>query len=295
MKTFMPALLGVCALIGIGATLSMRAQPSDRATAAQKRYEAALAELRTTGAAGPAVKSFLEGLPRVDGLLVVEGDMLMTDQEAVQNYLTTQVARGVLKPGPELKINVLPSGALDRYDASHRTLTYAVDRGSFSQGTTFQMIVNNMTQATAAWQDACPVCGLEFIHRADQDAAASTAQVNFVVRNFDAHGEYIAASFFPHDAPARRFLNLDPSYYSTTYDKTGVLRHELGHVLGYRHEHIEGVPGCYRDPLEDRHWLPLTNYDSKSVMHYFCGGGGSLTLELTPTDIRGHRSAYELH
>jgi hypothetical protein len=266
-------------------------QPSERATAAQQRQQAAVDEIRRTGTQGPAVRAFIEGLPKADGLYVIEGDILMTEQEVVQRYLTARVADGKLKPGPELKINLLPSGALDRYDAAHRTLTYAVDRRTFADDASFQAVGRNVAIATTAWEKACPTCGVKFRRVKAHDAAPTHALVNFIVRNVDAHGNYIAAAFFPHDAPDRRFLNLDPSYFSTTFDKVGVIRHELGHVLGYRHEHIAGIPGCY---TEDSNWKPLTAYDSKSVMHYFCGGGGSLELKLTPTDIAGHRIAYKL-
>jgi hypothetical protein len=266
-------------------------RPAAGAEAAHARFRAALDEIRATGTKGAAVQAFLDGLPRAGGLYVVEGDMLMSETEVVQTYLTRLVAQGNLQPGPELKINLLPSGTVDRYDARHRLLPYAIDRRTFNNQSQFDSVVTYMASATSAWQRACPACGLSFRHISTQDAAPSPRSLNFIVRNFDARGEYIAASFFPHDAPDRRFLNIDPSYYSTTFDKIGVLRHELGHVLGYRHEHIAGIPGCYR---EDSGWRPLTPYDSRSVMHYFCGGGGTMTLELTATDISGHRLAYKL-
>jgi len=256
------------------------------------RYTEALEEIKATGSRGPAVDAFLKSLPRADGLFVVEGDMLMSEAEVIQSYLTTQVAQGQVPPGPELKMNLLPSGELDRYDAKHRTLSYAIARRTFNNQSQFETVLKYFSAATAAWERACPQCGIRFRHVAASDLEPSMRQVNFIVRNFDAKGEYVAASFFPHDAPARRFLNLDPSYYSTTFDKVGVLRHELGHVLGYRHEHIDGIPGCYREP--DRHWTALTPYDSKSVMHYFCGGGGSMALLLTSTDIIGHVAVYKL-
>lgn len=287
------ALTLVLATASVAATATVQpgTQRPERASAAQQRQQAAVDEIGRTGTQGPAVRAFLEGLPKAEGLYVIEGDILMTEQEVVQRYLTARVADGKLKPGPELKINMLPSGAVDRYDGTHRTLTYALDRRTFADDASFRAVGRNVALATIAWEKACPACRVSFRRVKAHDTAPTHALVNFIVRNVDAGGNYIAASFFPHDAPDRRYLNIDASYYSTTFDKVGVIRHELGHVLGYRHEHIAGVPGCY---MEDSNWKPLTSYDSKSVMHYFCGGGGSLELKLTPTDIAGHRIAYKL-
>lgn len=284
----------IVAVVAGSVLISAHAQPvrSPIATAAEQRVTAALNEFRTRGSAGPAVKAFLDGLPNVDGLYVIEGDMLMTEDEVVQRYLAPQAANAALPPGPELKMNVLPGGALDRYVVAERTLTYAVARSSFSSQAAYHEVVTNLAQATKRWARACPACKVKFSYVSSLDAAPTTAKVNFVARAFDSHGQYIAASFFPHDAPSRRFLNIDPSYFSTTFNHVGVLRHELGHVLGYRHEHIQGIPGCY---VEDSRWLPLTSYDKLSVMHYFCGGGGSLTLDLTATDITGHKLAYTVN
>lgn len=74
-----------------------------------------------------------------------------------------------------------------------------------------------------------------------------------------------------------------------SFDKTGVLRHELGHVLGYRHEHIGNVPGCNTEGVS---WERLTPYTPNSVMHYFCGGAGSFDLSLRDLDKAGHRCLY---
>jgi hypothetical protein len=116
-------------------------------------------------------------------------------------------------------------------------------------------------------------------------------KLRFIVLYNDSGGNFIASALFPNDPWNRRMVLIDPSYYSPTlrFPGRGVLRHELGHVLGYRHEHIVGVPGCNR---EDNNWHPLTQYDPHSVMHYFCGGGGSLTLDFTDVDGRGHHDLY---
>ena len=77
---------------------------------------------------------------------------------------------------------------------------------------------------------------------------------------------------------------IDASYFTTSFNTVGVLRHELGHVLGFRHEHIRsGAPAvCPGESVAAT--VNLTDYDPQSVMHYFCGGVGNPDLAITETD-----------
>jgi hypothetical protein len=116
----------------------------------------------------------------------------------------------------------------------------------------------------------------------------------FAVREFDASGQFIASAFFPNDPRNRRRVLIDPSFFAAnlSFDRIGVLRHELGHVLGFRHEHIRSgaPPAC---PDEDVFGaIDLTRYDPQSVMHYFCGGLGTRELRITAIDRNGSRQVY---
>jgi hypothetical protein len=87
---------------------------------------------------------------------------------------------------------------------------------------------------------------------------------------------------------------IDPSFFVPTlpFDRVGVLRHELGHVLGFRHEHIRsGAPPICPDEAT-HHTIDLTQYDPQSVMHYFCGNVGSKQLAITAVDRAGARLVY---
>ena len=65
------------------------------------------------------------------------------------------------------------------------------------------------------------------------------------------------------------------------------MAHELGHTLGFRHEHTRPEAGtCF----EDNNWRPLTPYDSASIMHYPQCNGGSSDRSSAPTTADGVRA-----
>jgi hypothetical protein len=237
------------------------------------------------------VKAYIQTLPKDGDYFVVEGDLRMTEQE-LRAYLAGQrVAPKPAANGGELLVNVI-GGEVDFYrNLSERTLTYAVDRKSFQSLDRYKTIVKKMELATKSWEAACNGCGLKFQHLAQYDPAPTNDKVNFTVRSYDSIGNFIASAFFPHDGPSRRFIDIDPSFFGPDLESaaTGVLRHELGHTLGYRHEHIRGIPGCF---TEGGGWLPLTPYDKRSVMHYWCGGGGNPRLDLSDEDKKAHLKLY---
>jgi hypothetical protein len=172
-------------------------------------------------------------------------------------------------------------------------LTYAVLRSTFAGNEQYETVAAAMHQATAGWEGICGV-NFEHLQSLDEGSSAEQEKAIFRVAGHDGHGQYIAVAFFPNHPSSRRTLFIDPSYFlpDLGFDQTGVLRHELGHVLGFRHEHIRSnAPAvCPDEPLE--HTINLTDYDPRSVMHYFCGGVGSKDLAFTDADRRGARMVY---
>jgi hypothetical protein len=191
------------------------------------------------------------------------------------------------------------------------TLTYCVLKWSFGSNEQYELVKSNMHKACEDWEKTC---NIKFQHIESLDLvprgttfpldANGKRKVLFIVANIDI-GTTIARAFFPNDALSKRLLLVDPDeYFETEIDKVGVLRHELGHVLGFRHEHISPNAPAWSSAFCSLE--PPTNstevsggYDRASVMHYPCTAklkGGPLRenmkLEITNLDIIGAQAVY---
>lgn len=177
-----------------------------------------------------------------------------------------EIAEGFVTPGgagTSALVGIVSGGQIVRW-VPDVTLTYCVLRQTFPSDAQYRLVVENMQQATRDWMNTC---GVVFEYMPDLDNSGSTRHngVMFPVRFIDARGSFIAAAFFPTDPKSRWRVLIDPSYFHTDFDKVGVLRHELGHTLGFRHEHIRsGAPAvCPDESRADT--IDLTKYDPKSV------------------------------
>jgi hypothetical protein len=219
---------------------------------------------------------------------LAEGDLLL-DEKALERYAHGGQANAPPAPKEsphELVATTTAGGRIIRWRPG-TVLTYAIVARDF--GDQYEEVAANLKQATHDWE---VTCGVRFEHRRDQDRAAEPSGVLFTVRRVDTGGELIAAAFFPGDPVERRLLIIDPSYFTTTFDQVGVLRHELGHVLGFRHEHIrpEAPAICPKESLDRT--FDLSMYDPRSVMHYFCGGMGTVKLQISENDVQAAQRLY---
>lgn len=214
--------------------------------------------------------------------IVWEGDQLLTRSQVFARLAAADAAAAT-PPEGELRVIVDGFGRPTFWSPRERQLTYWIHAESFRAEAEYDFMKSALAQAASDWEAICPECDLT-IREVDSPESAT-----FKVQYMRGSQPFVAASFFPDDPPWRRYLYVGSDFFVTNFSKTGILRHELGHVLGYRHEHIVGVAGCYR---EDNMWRSLTNYDPKSVMHYFCGGGGTRELMISESDKIGHRRLY---
>lgn len=231
------------------------------------------------------------------GIYIVNGDEIIeTDAQmraAYEAFLDSvefakDRADGYATVQQGLIVNTV-SGRDDKWSASDAmNITYCIDSKSF--GSRYNTVVAAMVSAAGEWESAGEV---NFVHVASADSKCSsrTTTVQFNVRQVTT-SQYLARAFFPSTSRRGRELLIASSSFGniSPWTLTGVLRHELGHTLGFRHEHTRPEAGtCF----ENNSWRALTDYDAESVMHYpQCNGDQTGDLVLTSMDRQGAAALY---
>ncbi len=220
--------------------------------------------------------------PWADGVYIINGDTPVHNEKALyEEWLA-------IYGGQELIVNT--SGGVDTKwsDTQKLNLTYCVSDTFGANKTKVLAAFDKAT--TLGWEVRGNV---NFIHLTAQDAncTASNTNVVFDVRPVNVGGQYLARAFFPNNARSSRNVLIDNTAFdpNLTWPLENIIAHELGHALGFRHEHTRPESGaCF----EDNNWRPLTPYDSASVMHYPQCNGTSSNLAFTQRDTDGIVALY---
>ncbi|WP_394828402.1 M57 family metalloprotease [Pendulispora albinea] len=228
------------------------------------------------------------------GVFIVNGDTPVETEEQLRDVYADYVRSFEKAKDPEVGTTRQPLAVNrigekdDRWSyVRQRNITYCV---STAFGDKYNAVVGALREATSTWRQSISIY---FQHRSDQDATctASNTNVTFDVRPVTAQ-PYLARAFLPSSTRPNRNILIDASAFGNIvpYTLAGVLRHEVGHTLGFRHEHTRPEAGaCF----EDNNWRALTPYDAYSVMHYPpCNGANRKDLTLTFSDTSGAHPLY---
>lgn len=221
-----------------------------------------------------------------------------------KKYYTGQTILGVFNLVPDTcKISTwVKQSEVAAAKVTPAELTYVIDQASFEGA--YSSVRNTMHTVTQRWSDLCGDCLFKFAHREELDGKANLTagrDAVFVVRREKAgpdQANFLALSFFPNDAPDRRYLRLF-QLAGRTYPLDALLLHELGHILGLRHEHLRQQAGCIINALrpsalENPYWVPFTRFDQMSIMHYACGPSPFNRINFSSGDGESIRALYQI-
>lgn len=218
--------------------------------------------------------------PSEGEMIITEWDLAFPDQETMDKYYGHS---------DKLIVNTTSSKTFDIWNKSDRkNLSYCISN-NFKKSK--KDVIEAMKVATEDWMD---IGGVKFIYKPEHDAncTASNTAVMFDVNPANS-GRFLARAFFPSYKRLQRNILIDSSSFQYSFvSLTGFLRHELGHVLGFRHEHISN--DASNNCSEDSNFSPLTRYDQLSVMHYpQCGGKNNIQdMILSQLDKEGMTKVY---
>jgi len=237
---------------------------------------------------GESFEEFKAQLPREAGTggYILDWDVVIHDEAKLYAHWS-QYQQGALSiyrvNGVDVKWN----------DTQKLNLTYCIGAGF---GANKQKVIDAMNGATVqGWEK---FANIKFVYVPGQDASCTNANTNvlFDVNPAPAGAPYLARAFFPDSPRAERNVLIEAASFDPNQtggiSVTNILIHELGHTLGFRHEHIarpnQATQGC----VEDNQYRLLTAYDQLSTMHYpQCGSPGN-TLALSTLDQQGVSMVY---
>jgi serralysin len=240
-----------------------------------------------------------------DGYFIAEWDLMFETEEELRAHYEREFGGDRSKLATFQRVSNGFEPTYVGYDALD--ITYCVSNTFANKST----VVADMAAGTRAWQN---VMNVKFRYVSAQDASCNqnNANVDFAVMPTTVAGLWGCGSSklmwgtlgctVNGVSGVKGVLTLQYSLLGAEpfpgTSAVGLILHELGHVLGFRHEHPWAPGGCSETPTIpalDVTGRRLTEYDQVSVMHYptaTCNGLYGTDYVLSTFDGRGGRSVY---
>lgn len=238
----------------------------------------------------PSWEAYRAAAKREGNGFVVEWDIWVPSEDALRAYYEQTVLELTDKAHIATQYS---TGARLIWSAEKATnIRYCVSHADFDavDGTYYERALDELEIAMRDWEDQANV-NFNHVPAEDDDCHNENAHIDIAIGPMPVGGGYTGCAAFPmynwegeHSSIGpchmENFLGIDfaQADLSMEYTSVGVLRHELGHALGFRHEHPWRGPqhycGEYQSYItampEDVSGEAVTGvtYDEESVMHY---------------------------
>lgn len=229
-----------------------------------------------------------------DGGWVVEGDILLADEDEVRRYYEErylgvddgECADGEVCP----RSTVAQTAGRDRVWNTHEKLSLTYCIGDMGNQTNRDRVTAALAEATRAWEHAADI---NFVYDSDQDGIGCMSGVygiRFRVFRMGTCSNPLrqAAADFP-GTTAPRLYYCDHGLGKSDAELLRTTKHELGHILGLHHEHLRWYQED--DNCANDNGIPIrgvTFADSDSIMGYdYCSGMNGGNDELSRLDHAG--------
>jgi hypothetical protein len=238
----------------------------------------------------PSYQDFRAGsFVDVDSQYIVNGDEPVADNGRLRQFYDAMV--GDRHTGKQVEDGLIVNtvnGQDDKWSSAQvGNLTYCVSDKFRSDKAD---VVDAAAQGTALWEGASSAIDYVYVPSEDSNCTTRNNSVVFSIEPTKTQ-QYIARAFFPSSTKRDRniLVNATSLMNSGSWTPGNIMGHELGHTLGFRHEHTRPEAGtCF----EDNNWRALTPYDSASIMHYPQCNGTSDDLSMTDDDRAGAAALY---
>jgi len=194
-------------------------------------------------------------------------------------------------PAEHYHCKTQPQGAtkltINRDESNRRTIWGKTQRANLTWSNRTSFPDADLIAAMNSWQNAC---GVKF-YKDDHNPFFTFIQASPELEKDPNYQGTIASAFFPGD-PVREVTLF--KLFETQFNKVSVLTHELGHLLGFRHEHIWfEINEQIGEPILNAQ--PLTSHDPDSIMNYeklWNDTDKGVITKLSQLDIIGAQVVY---
>ena len=186
-----------------------------------------------------------------------------------------------------LIVNQLPNRELNIWSEKDRfSLTFCV---SDRFGKKKEMVAQAAVEAAKTWMDHANVKFIYTGEDSDNECLRRKA-TTFSILIAHRRSPYEVKAFWPCTKNENRKILVNERILTSSFKRIrGIMTHEFGHVLGFRHEHTHPDSSrCH----EDGPFKPVTDYDKKSIMHYMTCGGTTPGYYLSELDKIGAAKVY---